>query len=32
MVAAVVGYAAWLFSLGRLLTLVRGATALKTCG
>ena len=28
MVAAVVGYAAWPFSLGRLLTLVRGATAL----
>ena len=28
MVAAVLGYTAWLFSLGRLLTLVRGATAL----
>ena len=28
MVAALAGYAAWLFSLGRLLTLVRGTTAL----
>jgi uncharacterized membrane protein (DUF2068 family) len=28
MVAAVLGYGAWLLSLGRLLTLVRGATAL----
>jgi uncharacterized membrane protein (DUF2068 family) len=28
MVAAVLGYGAWLYSLGRLLTLVRGTTAL----
>ena len=28
MVAALAGYAAWLFSLGRLLTLVRASTAL----